>query len=75
MGCVQADGVVLVARTKGAIDRDTPRLAERQLDKMVELHDRYGLSYRAIGTRYGMSEKMAYRAVRARKEALDGQPE
>lgn len=75
MGRVQADGVVLVARTKGATDSSTPKLTDAQLDKMVELHDRYGLSYRAIGTHYGMSEKMAYRAVRARKEALDGQPE
>ncbi len=36
---------------------------------MVELHDRYGMSYRAIGTRYGIGERMAQRCVKRRKEA------
>lgn len=62
----------MAGRPVGATDRTTPKLTDKQLDKMVELHDRYRMSYRAIGTRYGIGEKMAQRFVKARKEVLNG---
>lgn len=61
-----------MARTAGATASATPKLTEAQRGKMVELHDRHGLSYRAIVTRYGIGEKMAMRLVRQWKERKDG---
>lgn len=59
-------------RPVGSTAPTTPQLTDAQRDKMVELHDRHGLSYRAIGTRYGIGEKMAMRLVRQWKERKDG---
>ena len=53
---------------KGTLAPTTPRLTPAQLDKMVELHDRYKLSYRAIGTRYGIGEKLVMRLIKKQKE-------
>lgn len=58
----------MAGRPVGATDRNTPKLTDKQLDKMVELHDHYHMSYRAIGTRYGIGERMAQRCVKRRKE-------
>lgn len=60
----------MAGRPVGATDRDTPKLTDAQLDKLVELHDRYKMSYRALGTRYGVSEKMAARLAKARREVV-----
>lgn len=59
-------------RTAGATANSIPKLTDAQLDKMVELHDRYRMSYRAIGTRYGIGEKVAQRCVKRRKEETNG---
>lgn len=63
----------MAGRPVGATDRNTPKLTDKQLDKMMELHDRYGMSYRAIGTRYGIGEKMAQRLAKKRREVANGQ--
>lgn len=55
-------------RPKGTLAPTTPRLTPAQLDKMVELHDRYKLSYRAIGVRYGIGEKRVMRLIKKQKE-------
>jgi hypothetical protein len=55
-------------RPKGTLAPTTPVLTPAQLDKMVELHDRYKLSYRAIGTRYGIGEKRVMRLIKKQKE-------
>lgn len=55
---------------KGTLAPTTPRLTPAQLDKMVELHDRYKLSYRAIGVRYGIGEKRAMRLIKKQKEGM-----
>lgn len=52
-----------VGNSKGG----TSNLTDAQKDKMVELHDRYGMTYRAIGARYGISEKKAFRVVKERR--------
>lgn len=55
-------------RTASSSAADIPKLNDRQLEKMVELHDRYGMSYRAIGTRYGIGEKRVMRLIKKQKE-------
>jgi len=57
-----------VPRQAGSVAADRPQLTDSQLDKMVELHDRYGMSYRAIGTRYGIGEKRVMRLIKKQKE-------
>lgn len=58
-------------RPKETLAPTTPRLTPAQLDKMVELHDRYKLSYRAIGVRYGIGEKMAQRMASKHRKGED----
>lgn len=50
MGCIKDGGEI-------------SRFTNAQLDRMVWLHDHGGMTYRAIGVRYGMSEKQAQRVV------------
>lgn len=54
-------------RTASSAAADIPKLTDKQLEKMVELHDRYGMSYRAIGARYGIGEKRAMRLIKKQK--------
>lgn len=58
----------MAGRPKGTLAPTTPVLTPAQLDKLVELHDRRGMTYRALGVRYGISEKMAQRLAQAHKE-------
>lgn len=58
-------------RTACATANSVPKLTPAQLDKMVELHDRYKLSYRAIGVRYGIGEKMAQRITSKHRKGED----
>ena len=54
-------------RTACATANSVPKLTPAQLDKLVELHDRRGMTHRALGVRYGISEKKAFRVVKERR--------